>query len=121
MENLEKINNEEEYKILFEQYCFLVEQEMQKTENDKSQKDHIRVATTLPKLISCVNVIGYLRGQYFLDFRPPVSFQDELFLAEKEFENRLSQLIDYVKNSESVNLYEQTLKEYYLKFRGLDY
>lgn len=121
MKNLKKINNEQEYKIFFEQYCFLVEQEMQQAENKKSQKDHITVANLLPKLISSVNVIGYLRGECFITFRPQVSFQHELRLTENEFENRLTQLIDYVKNSESVNIYEQALKEYYLKFRGFNY
>ena len=120
MKNFEKINTEEEYKIFFNQYCFLVDQEIEKAENIKSQKDHFRIANILPKLISSVNVVGYLRGEFFVDFRPQVSFQHELRLTENEFEKRLSLLIDYVKNSESVNIYEQALKEYYLKFRGFN-
>lgn len=102
-----KINNEDEYQNFVEQVYFLADQELKKAEEIKIKDNHHDLALVLPKLVSIVNIIGYLRGQdnIFVDFRPHVSFQQELYLMEEEFEKRLSQLIDYIKTTDSKDLY----------------
>ena len=117
-----KFNTEEEYKIFFEHSIFLADGELQKLESLKENNDHHALALALAKNISSVNFIGYLRGEdnMFVDSRPHVGFQNDLYKIEDEFEKRLWVLIDYIKTTESKDLAQWQLTEYYLKHRGFD-
>lgn len=120
--SFKNIDTEEEYKDFVEQFCFLVDKELIKAEDMKNKGNHHNLALILPKIISAVNIVGYLRGQdnMFIDFRPHVSFQNELYKIEGEFEKRLFTLIDYIKLSDSKDLSKSMIKEYYLKNRGFN-
>ena len=73
----------------------------------------------LPKLVSLVNTIGYLRGQdnAFLDVRPSTSVQNELYENESEFEARLTVIIDKIIESGEVEYYKRRMDEYFLRAR----
>lgn len=119
--SFKSINTEEEYKDFVEQFYFLADKELQRAEELKIKGEHYKLALVLAKIISIVNTVGYLRGQdnVFLDFRPHVSFQKELYQVEDEFEKRLYQLIDYIKTTESREVCKSMVEEYYLKNRKL--
>lgn len=112
------INDAEEYKDLVEKFSFLVEKEFEKCEKMKDG-DILGVIQNLPKLISLVNTIGYLRGQdgAFLEARPHTDFQPDLYKNEDVFEAKLYKLIDFISSPEAKARYRQRLEEYFLKAR----
>lgn len=115
------IQNEIEYKEFVERYCYLVDGELKNAESLQTENGHHDLALLVPKLISIVNVAGYLRGQdnRFIDLRPHVSFQSALHKKEDEYEKRLSALIELVKSSDSAEFLSDRIQEYYLKHRDL--
>ena len=115
---LQSIKNGEEYKDLVEKFLYLVDSEFEKCESLKNS-DISGLATSMPKLISLVNTIGYLRGQdnAFVDVRPSIDFQDELYRNEDLFEKRLYALIEFINSSEARDKYKFCVKEYFLKAR----
>lgn len=77
---------------------------------------------SVPKLISLVNMIGYLRGQdgAFLDIRPDSEggYQDELYNNENEFEKRLTDfLIAIAPEAQRKEALKFELEQYYIKAR----
>ncbi len=120
--NPKEFTSQDEYKEFVEHTIFLVDSELKKLEILKDQNDHHTLALTLAKNISAVNFISYLRGEdnMFVDVRPHVDFQKDLYATEDEFEKRLRDLIDYVKTTESKDLVKWQLTEYYLKQRGFE-
>lgn len=119
----QKFNSADEYKKFVEHAVFLVDGELKKLEILKENNDHHAIALALAKNVSAVNFIGYLRGQdnMFVESRLHVDFQKDLYKMEDELEKRLWVLIDYVKTSESKDLAEWQLNEYYLKHRGFNF
>jgi len=115
-----KIETQEEYIDLVEKLSYLVDKEITEYEM-LLQKNVFEVVNAMPKIISLVNVIGYLRGQggAFLNFRPKVSeHQESLYKNEDAFEARLYKLVEKISESEETrNHYESTLKEYFIKNR----
>ncbi len=118
-----QMQSSEEYKDLIQKYSYLVDQELSRIESQLSELTPQDVAGVLPKFISAINVIGYLRGQdgMFIEARPgSITFQKDLYENEDAFEERLRKLISYVKkDSKSFLQYRNLLNEYYLEARGL--
>ena len=116
------IKTAEEYIDLVGKYLWLVDSELQKLEaNVKEHPEQINMES-LPKLISMINVIGYLRGQdgAFLDSRPEGvgEYQTELYKNEDAFENRLNEIIKTIcANPKNLESYKGTLERYFLKAR----
>lgn len=116
----EKITTVEEYKRVVEAFYYLVDEEMKWAETIKEKNDHSGLSVGMPKLISLVNCIGYLRGQdnAFLDIRPAgvsQELQKELYRYENEFEARLHKLILYLNASPSKVYYKECLEQYFIK------
>jgi hypothetical protein len=118
---LRKMQDENEYKEFVERYYYLADGELRDAESFRARDDHHEVALLLPQLISIVNIVGYLRGQdnRFVTLRPSTGFQSALYEKESEFERRLRALIDFVKATASAALLLESIREYYLKNRGL--
>lgn len=125
MDNMElkpkSMQSEGEYQNFIEQYYYLTDGELKIGELLQKQNDHHSLALLLPKLISIVNVAGYLRGQdnRFIDLRPHVSFQSALYKKEDEYEKRLNALIEFMKSTDSAKFLVERIQEYYLKHRSL--
>lgn len=117
------IKTPEEYKDVVEKFFGLADAELQKFERlAQNPTDLYSVAESLPKLISLVNVIGYMRGQdnAFLDVRPPhLEFQKDLYENENRFEARLKKLIDVINSSPEKEHARRRLEEYFLRHRGV--
>ena len=113
----EQPHTAEQYRHLVQTYSFLVDAEMKLVEDEPSDS---YLAERLPALISAVNVIGYLRGQHgvFVDARPPLDFQKELYRNEDAFEGRLAALVRRVEASASAGSYAENLRAYYLNRKG---
>lgn len=111
----------EEYIELAKRIAWLVDTELLETENKMSEGRFDLVISKLPKLISMVNMVGYLRGQdgTFLDARPSVGeHQSELYALEDACEARLRKLITYVCTNENrAKATEARIREYYLTDR----
>ncbi|MBP9760521.1 MAG: hypothetical protein KBD24_04145 [Candidatus Pacebacteria bacterium] len=111
----------DEYIELAKHIAVLVESELLKTEQLTSEGRVDVVISMLPKLISMVNMVGYLRGQdgTFLDTRPSVGeHQSELYALEDACEARLRKLITYVcTNENGAKATEAQIREYYLTNR----
>lgn len=117
----QKFESEEQYKKFVEQFYYLVDGELKKSEKLQEENDHRNIAFTIPKIISLINTIGYLRGEdgVFVDSRPHgLSFQNELYGKEQEFEERLYKLIKYVRSSPSADFCKARLEEYFFKNRN---
>ncbi len=121
--NFKQIKDPEEYLNLVQQYSYLVDKELSAVESRLSELTPEEIAKRLPKFISLVNVIGYLRGQdsVFSETRPEgITFQKDLYANEDNFEGRLQRLIDIVNtDSDATLLHRERLNEYYLESRGL--
>lgn len=118
-----EIKTPEAYRQLVEQFSFLADKELQKYEVWASQGNLHEMALGLPKIISIVNVIGYLRGQdgAFSDIRPKTDFQPELYKNEDFFEKRLFALITQVNASkQEAPTYKLAVHTYYLKARSAE-
>ena len=114
----------EEYMRMVEQFSWLVDRELKDAEKEISDSPRPwQGAGMLPKLISLVNVIGYMRGQdgVFLDSRPfevSTQFQSDLYKNEDSFEGRLNNLIVKVcETSEGVSELKRRIEEYYILHR----
>ncbi len=110
-----KIENEETYKLLVESYYYLVDMELQKAESKMQNDEHESLSFLLPRVMCAVNTIGYLRGQdnIFVDFRPPVNFQRDLYAIEDECEKRLSNLLNYIATTQSKQLFIEEKQKYF--------
>lgn len=113
-----KIETEEKFKELVEEFYFLVDSEIKKVEAQIQMKDNNGIIFSIPKIISLINTIGYLRGQdnAFIDARPSTNFQSELYKNEDMFEKRLKIIIEYIAKEEN-EAYTSRLKEYFIKNR----
>ena len=127
--NFFEIKTAEEYMDLVRKYNWLVDRELKKAEIE-IEKDPINgpngIINSIPKLISLVNVVGYLRGQdgAFLDERPDdvISHQSELNENENAFESRLIKIIKIVyEDPRNREKYEWRVTSYFLKARLSDY
>lgn len=114
----------EDYKDLVSKYSWLVDSELQKIElNIKEHPANLDMSIeSLPKLISLVNVIGYLRGQgnAFIEVRPEgvAEYQQELYDNEDDFENRLLAAIKTIcADPKNLERYEVALERYFVKAR----
>ncbi len=112
----------DEYKNLVSTYSWLVDSELAKIEKISKEHPEAMPVESLPKLISLVNVVGYLRGQdgAFIDVRPDgvADFQNELYENEDSFEKRLHEIIESVcLNEQSQQKYRFLLEQYYIKAR----
>src|SRR6185295_12970749 len=111
-----------EYKNLVSRYSWLVDSELALIEKIVKKHPEAMPVESLPKLISLVNVVGYLRGQdgAFIDIRPDgvANFQNELYENENSFERRLHQIIEIVcSNEQDLQKYRVLLEHYYIKAR----
>jgi hypothetical protein len=118
------IKTADEYKDLVEKYSWLVDSELKKVEqNIREHPANLDVnIESLPKLISLVNVIGYLRGQgnAFIEVRPDgvAEFQRELYDNEDAFEGRLREIIKAIcVDTIYLEKYKAVLDRYFLKAR----
>jgi hypothetical protein len=122
MKKNKQIKNAQEYFDMVNKFAFLADYEFKQVEKKAQEGDFHAVANRLPALISLVNNIGFLRGQdnMFVFVRPKKvsKKQKELYKLEDEFEDRLSQLITGVLNSEYAKVYKSNLKKYYISVRG---
>ena len=109
----------DEYRDLVQKYSFLVDAQLKLVEENE---DNHYLIGFLPALISAVNVIGYLRGQdnMFIDARPWLDFQTELYRNEDAFEHRLSALISRIMNSANSEEYKNRIQEYYMNVRTIE-
>ncbi len=118
-----RIETPNEYRDLVAWYTFLLNKEFEMVEQEMEFGSPMEIAECIPKLISAVNVVGYLRGQdkMFIVPRPNgIDFQAELYKTEEFYEDRLWKLIDYVNKDEKASRkYRGLLEEYYVKSRGL--
>jgi len=116
------IKTADEYIDLVGKYSWLVNSELQKLEaNVREHPEQINMES-LPKLISMINVIGYLRGQdgAFLDSRPEgvSEYQSELYKNEDAFENRLNNIIKTIcANPKNLEDYKAILGRYFINAR----
>ncbi|MBP7774747.1 hypothetical protein KA078_03070 [Candidatus Woesebacteria bacterium] len=110
-----KIENEAAYIFLVESYYYLVDMELKKAESRMQNGEHESLSFLLPRVMCAVNTIGYLRGQdnIFVDFRPPVSFQRDLYAIEGECERRLSTLLNYIATTQSNQLFIEEKHKYF--------
>ena len=120
--NFTDIKTAEEYKNLVSKYYYLVDSELKKIEKVIEEHSGQLEIESLPKLISLVNVIGYLRGQdnAFIDVRPAgvSEYQRELYDNEDAFEKRLRAIIDVISsNKEYLQRYKDVLERYFVKAR----
>lgn len=126
---LQPIETAHAYMDLVSRYSWLVDSELKKAEsaiNESPEHGPESIINSIPKLISLVNVVGYLRGQdyAFIDVRPHevINQQSELCKNEDEFEARLIKIVqaayDNPKNREK---YEWRIRNYFLKARLLNY
>jgi hypothetical protein len=119
---LVNLKTAEEYKDLVSKYSWLVDSELLKIETViKEHPDQANIEA-LPKLISLVNVVGYLRGQdgAFLDIRPDevTEYQRELYDNEDAFESRLREIIKTIcVDPKNIERYKAVLDRYFLKAR----
>lgn len=119
---LVNLKTAEEYKDLVSKYSWLVDSELIKIETViKEHPDQANIEA-LPKLISLVNVVGYLRGQdgAFLDIRPDevTEYQRELYDNEDAFESRLREIIKTIcVDPKNIERYKAVLDRYFLKAR----
>ena len=119
---LVNLKTAEEYKDLVSKYSWLVDSELLKIETViKEHPDQANIEA-LPKLISLVNVVGYLRGQdgAFLDIRPDevTEYQRELYDNEDAFESRLREIIKAVcVDPKNIERYKAVLDRYFIKAR----
>lgn len=113
--------NEQQYLETVKNLIELAEYEMKKAEDKSEFNDLHNLALQLPRLISIVNVISYLRGQdgVFEGIKPIMpSNTQELYVIEDTFEKRLNSLIEKVNSDpKSKEVYQQLMKQYYLKAR----
>jgi hypothetical protein len=112
------------YKDLVSKYSWLVDSELRKVElNIKEHPVNLDMnIESLPKLISLVNVIGYLRGQdnAFIEIRPNgvVEYQSELYNNEYAFERRLSDIIKTIcADPKNLDRFKITLGHYFVEAR----
>ena len=122
-----EIKTADVYKDLIGKYSWLVDSELQKIERGiKEHPDNLDMCIgSLPKIISLVNVVGYLRGQdnAFIDVRPDrvAEYQRELYDNEDMFENRLHKIIKVIcADSKYMERYKAVLDRYFLKARLID-
>lgn len=111
-----------EYKNLVSMYSWLVDSELGKVEKIASEHPERIPVESIPKLISLVNVVGYLRGQdnAFIDVRPDEvsDFQKELYANEDAFEARLRKLIEVAcLDEQGKKKCQALLEQYYIKAR----
>lgn len=111
-----QIEDEAGYKFLVESYYYLVDMELKKAESRMQNGEHESLSFLLPRVMCAVNTIGYLRGQdnVFIDFRPPVSFQRDLYAIEDECNKRLMALLDYIATTQSNQLFIEEKRKYFL-------
>ncbi len=118
----ESIKTAEEYINLVKRYSWLVDSELEKVEKTIAKNVKAVEIQSLPKLISLVNVIGYLRGQdgAFLEARPDnvANFQKELYANEDAFEHRLDKIIGIISTDpDHAEKYRSILEQYYVRAR----
>ncbi len=118
--NFKETKTAEEYKDLVERFSLLVDKELRIFEQGVKEGKVAEIIPMMPKLISLVNTVGYLRGQdnAFLDYRPHLDFQNDLYKNERDFENRLRCLIESIKSSGLAEGYKRCLSEYFIKTRS---
>ncbi|MDB5258880.1 MAG: hypothetical protein JWO73_88 [Candidatus Taylorbacteria bacterium] len=109
---------------LVNKYSWLVDSELKKVElNIKEHPAHLDMnIESLPKLISLVNVIGYLRGQNnaFIEIRPHdvIEYQPELYKNEDAFESRLHAIITTIcVDPKNLALCKSTLERHFIEYR----
>ncbi len=112
----------EEYLRMVENFSWLVDKELKAAEDEISANPGPLQAQMLPKLVSLVNVTGYMRGQdgVFLNSRPfdVSSFQSELYKNEDSFEGRLYKLIEKIcETTEGAAAFKVRTEEYYIRNR----
>lgn len=119
-----EVKTASEYKELVSKYSWLVDSELKKVEqNIKDHPANLEVnIESLPKLISLVNVIGYLRGQgnAFTEVRPEgvTEYQRELYDNEDAFEGRLRDVINTIcANPKNLDRYKAALERYFVQAR----
>jgi hypothetical protein len=120
------ITSSEDYLRLVTQYSFLVDHELSLFEVSISEGTRpLDIADRIPKLISLVNVIGYLRGQdgafsNMHEYRKEA--KADLYQNEDDFEKRLSSIIEYItSDTEAMKWCRAKLMEYYLLHRGMTF
>jgi hypothetical protein len=120
--NFKAVETKEEYLNLVEKFSFLVDSELKLTEGYIESHNNDSIISSLPKLISLANTIGYLRGQdnAFIDVRPQgMGIQDDLYQNEDNFEARLNKIIDYIVANDKEG-YTNRLNQYFIKARKVD-
>lgn len=119
MADIKEIKTPEEYLDFAQKLAYLTDLELSQAEQSVNQG--YDVSQRLPALISMVNTVGYLRGQdgMFGHLEPKLNLEDKkpLFQNEKEFENRLSVMIDKVMFSKYADDYRRALENYYVRVR----
>lgn len=119
-----EIKTADEYKDLVTKYSWLVDSELKIIElNIKEHPDNLDMnIESLPKLISLVNVVGYLRGQNnaFIEVRPDdvVEYQSELYKNEDAFESRLHTIITTIcVDPKNLELCKSTIERHFIEYR----
>lgn len=119
--NPQPISEPQEYLTLVEQFSWLVDAEMTKYEGILEAGDLNVVIENMPKLVSLVNTIGYLRGQdNAFEDRPHLESNKVLYEMEDAFEKRLNAMIDVIRSSDEKYLtwYRNKMDQYYMRTRG---
>ena len=120
------ISNSEDFLKFARQYSSLVDGALTQIEADiKNNITPSELAHSLPKIISMVNVAGYLRGQDGA-FSDMMEFRrgsiDMLYKNEDVFEERLHNIITYVtSDDDGAKYYRAILMQYYLQNRGVTF
>lgn len=112
----------DEYKDLVSRLSWLIDAQLKAAEEIAREHPLQYPMGSVPKLISLVNMIGYVRGQdgAFLDIRPNSegSYQDELYDNENAFEKRLTDfLIAIAPDTQRKEALKFELEQYYIKAR----
>lgn len=115
-----KLFTAEEYKSFVKEFVTLLDKQFAVLEERAENKENLHdLARQMPAIISLVNTVGYLRGQdgMFLEIRPLVDNQKDLYDYENLFEKRLEKLIDILMDSDNKDYYIERLESYFVKSR----
>lgn len=121
-----EITNQEDYLRLVKQYSGLVDYELTLVEGYMSEgRRPSDLANYIPKVVSLVNVVGYLRGQdgvFMNTLEVRSGIVSQLYENEDDFERRLSAVMEYVtSDAEAMKFCRAKLMEYYLLHRGITF